>query len=271
MLYYISISQRDMVEFDLDLDFNDMAIYYLYKHIVISGCAKKMEVNKETYLQFTRQFIIDQLPRLKIKTKIGISNRLNNLIDAGLLKPYPFNQAEGVSFFAFGDVHFAISEKELSFTPINENLPPYKNSFTPPINEFLHNNLSNSTSKQLTSKEERTFSENLHLPNYEKKDKSLAGGTYVKFDESEYVKLTHEQYNNLVAKYSEAYVLKCVEKLDTYIATNPAEPKRKAAIKQNHFVLFNQGWVKKAVEEDKAKGGRNGAKVRIDSSVICLD
>lgn len=104
-LFDIHIDQKDMVDFDLDLDFNDMAIYALFRKTKDWHGSPKITINKDEYTMFTKTYIIKQLPKLGIKSKSAIAQRLGNLVSAGILKPYQNNQTEGVSYYKYGDVH----------------------------------------------------------------------------------------------------------------------------------------------------------------------
>lgn len=152
-LFTINISQRDVLEFDLNLDLTDMAIYALFKHIAISDASRRIYESGKVFYQFNRQFIIDQLPIIGISTKNGISKRLQNLVNANILKPYDGNQKEGVSFFSFGEMHGILHDRAINKNgasdkigvseneqPINFGIHPYKLSDTPPINFGIHNN-----------------------------------------------------------------------------------------------------------------------------------
>lgn len=145
-LHYINISQRDMVEYNLDLDFNDMAIYALFKHIALSGVSKTRKIGDETYYQFTANFVIDQLPLLGIKTRQNINRRMQKLSNAGIIEPYEGNKKECVSLFKFGNMHYTIHDRlnenecNVKEQPVTQKLHTCNANVTPPVTEKLHYN-----------------------------------------------------------------------------------------------------------------------------------
>lgn len=146
-LFMINISQRDMVEYNLNLDFNDMAIYALFKHLAISKAARISKIDNDTFYQFTASFVIEQLPMLGISTRQNINRRIHKLIDAGLIEPYKNNQKECVSLFKFGKMHYAIHDRidesecnEKVTPPVTKKLHTCNEKVTPPVTKKLHNN-----------------------------------------------------------------------------------------------------------------------------------
>jgi len=120
-LFTINISQRDVLEFDLNLDLTDMAIYALFKHIAISDASRRIYESGKVFYQFSRQFIIDQLPIIGINTKSGISKRLQNLVAAKILVPYERNKTEGISYFCFGEMHGVLHDRSMNSGKVVDN------------------------------------------------------------------------------------------------------------------------------------------------------
>jgi len=145
-LFTLNISQRDVIEYALNVDLSDMAIYSLFKHIAISNASNKKTIGNVIYYQFTAAFIIEQLPILGITTRQNISRRIQNLIACGLIEAYPNNQKECVSLFTFGKTHYAIHDKnavtcnEKVTPPVTKKLHTCNEKVTPPVTKKLHYN-----------------------------------------------------------------------------------------------------------------------------------
>jgi len=130
--YFISINQFAAYEkFGDAIDFIDLCIFDFIKDFANSKKCVTMQYEGSAYFKITRVLIMQNLPLIGIKTKQGISNRIEKLIALSIIARYENNKKEGVSFFKFGNNYDC-----LVFTPINESCPPVeKNDY--PINESL--------------------------------------------------------------------------------------------------------------------------------------
>ena len=59
----------------------------------------------------------------------------------------------------------------------------------------------------------------------------------------EFVKLTSEEYEKLLAKYGDAFVAKCIERLDSYIGSKGKDPYK------SHYYVINSGWLPDQIRE----------------------
>ena len=91
-----------MVELNLDLDFNDMAIWAFIHKFSTSQSCRKIHEDGTTYYWVSRELIVDQLPKLCIGSKSGIRQRVEKLIKAKLIVRHPDNRKMNQSFYAFG-------------------------------------------------------------------------------------------------------------------------------------------------------------------------
>ncbi|HEY1010824.1 MAG TPA: hypothetical protein VGE44_14555 [Daejeonella sp.] len=91
-----------MVELNLDLDFNDMAIWAFIHKFSTSQSCRKIHEDGTTYFWVSRELIVDQLPKLCIGSKSGIRQRVEKLIKAKLIVRHPDNRKMNQSFYAFG-------------------------------------------------------------------------------------------------------------------------------------------------------------------------
>jgi len=293
-LYDFHVNQKDVIDFDLGIDFNSHAIYALFKHIVSSKAAMPMPYQGETYYKFTANFVLQQLPMLSINTKAGLLRHIKKLSECGLLKPYPFNQTEGIAFYTYGSAHYAIHDRNINpqelpksvdneplplsenETGVNKSLRGGKQKFTGGVNKSLHNNNTLTIDNFNNNNEERVpafFSKkidsdkDLPLPtNPPKKERKGRGTleTYLQF-----VKLSKDEHAQFTEKYGAKFVEDCIEKLDNWIDRQTGAAHEKY-LKQNHAACF-RAWVIKAVNEDmeraaKRTGSFNGSSNRITSS-----
>ena len=285
-LFDIKISQQDMVNFDLDLDFNDMAIYALFISLNQYKGASIMTIDEVRYTMFTKTFIIKHLPKLGIKSKSAIAQRLGKLVSAGMLVPYQNNQIESISFYRYGAVHDLIISRNFekqqplegsaNDTPyLSDGKPPYRETDKPPYRENGNNNNTLTKEDNFNNKKEREdtpaffskkiddLKEQTNPPKKERKGRGTLE-TYLQF-----VKLSKDEHAQFTEKYGAKFVEDCIEKLDNWIDRQTGAAHEKY-LKQNHAACF-RAWVIKAVNEDmekaaKRNGSFNGSSNRITSS-----
>lgn len=145
MQYSININQRAVIENGFDLDLLDMAIFdFIIKFTQTEKCARITD-GGAVYYMISHTLIIKQLPMLRIKTSNGILNRINKLIDAGLLERYPRMEQLKKSFYKIGPnaskIFFSQDAKDISQPPTNFGGDPQRNlGITPNENWGYQNN-----------------------------------------------------------------------------------------------------------------------------------
>lgn len=148
MQYSININQRAVIENGFDLDLLDMAIFdFIIKFTQTEKCARITD-GGAVYYMISHTLIIEQLPMLRIKTSNGILNRINKLIDAGLLERYPRMEQLKKSFYKIGPnaskIFFSQNAKDISQPPTNFGGDPQRNLGTTPNENwgYQNNNIS---------------------------------------------------------------------------------------------------------------------------------
>jgi len=99
MLYNININQKESVRISKNLDIVDMSIFY-YLWIICSSNHKKIvqnriKIGRVIFTWVNYRHLIAELPLLHIKYKNLVTNRLQNLEKAGLIKTYLSNEKNG--------------------------------------------------------------------------------------------------------------------------------------------------------------------------------
>lgn len=103
MQYDISINQKAFSEVAPNCDLIDATIFDFIRKSISTGQIRKKEENEEIWFWVSHKKVIRELPMLNIKSRTGIYNRLENLIDAGLIKRCPTNQKQAKSYFGQGE------------------------------------------------------------------------------------------------------------------------------------------------------------------------
>lgn len=103
-LYTISINQLACVKNGLSgkVDLVDLAIFYCVYHLMNSPHKITAFIDGVEYTEIRQSIIESQLPILKIGTKRTFINRMNNLIDLGLIERYSLNPKENRSLYKRG-------------------------------------------------------------------------------------------------------------------------------------------------------------------------
>lgn len=179
MQYSININQRAVIENGFDLDLLDMAIFdFIIKFTQTEKCARITD-GGAVYYMISHTLIIEQLPMLRIKTSNGILNRINKLIDAGLLERYPRMEQLKKSFYKIGPnaskIFFSQDAKDISQPPTNFGGDPQRNlGMTPNENwGYQNNNISvnNITDNSVESEQSTLFPDTTENDKVEKKSK----------------------------------------------------------------------------------------------------
>lgn len=148
MKYNITINQKSVIDNGLlgELDIIDLAIFDFVYHFFNSDFEDKVTFTKNgvKYTEIRPSLLEKEMPLLKIGTKRTFINRMNNLINAGLIERYENNSNENRSGYKKG-VNFSIFEFD---KPTKKNSQGYENNFTPPMKTDSHNNNINDNNKE---------------------------------------------------------------------------------------------------------------------------
>lgn len=140
MKYNVVINQKAVIDNGLigKLDIIDLAIFDFVYHFFNSDFEDKVTFTKNgvEYTEIRPSLLEKEMPLLKIGTKRTFINRMNNLINAGLIERYENNSTENRSGYKKG-VNFSIFEFD---KPKKQNSQGYENNFTPPMKTDSHNN-----------------------------------------------------------------------------------------------------------------------------------
>lgn len=154
MKYNITINQKAVIDNGLmsKLDIIDLAIFDFVYHFFNSDFEDKVTFTKNgvEYTEIRPSLLEREMPLLKIGTKRTFINRMNNLINVGLIERYENNSNENRSGYKKG-VNFSIFEFD---KPAKRNSQGYENDFTPPMKTDSHNNNINDNSISNNNKEE---------------------------------------------------------------------------------------------------------------------
>ena len=154
MKYNITINQKAVIDNELigKLDIIDLAIFDFVYHFFNSDFDDKVTFTKNgvEYTEIRPSLLEREMPLLKIGTKRTFINRMNNLINAGLIERYENNSNENRSGYKKG-VNFSIFEFD---KPKKQDSQGCENNFTPPMKTDSHNNNINDNRITDNNKEE---------------------------------------------------------------------------------------------------------------------
>lgn len=185
MQYNILINQKSVVDNDLigKLDLVDLALFDFVYHFMNSESPKKQTFtdNGITYVEIRLTLIQKEMPLLGIKTRYTFINKMNNLIDAGLIERYErntkenrcgFKKGKNFSIFVFEKEEEEEESREEGCSnneyPVNNNQQTCGIFSTPPVesNQHNHNNKDNIITKEerdkSLSKKETEFVERMY-------------------------------------------------------------------------------------------------------------
>lgn len=178
MKYNISINQFAAVTngFAKNLDLIDLAIFDFIKDFANSSKCVKVQTQEGTYFWISHKLVMEEMPLLKIKTKRGLIKRIDNLINAGILRKHPDSNRHNKTLYSFGenynllvfaneDLHTPTKDNtyEQKFTPMNENSYTYEQKFIGPMNKSSEDNIyndNNNIKKEKYKKEKKGSPEN---------------------------------------------------------------------------------------------------------------
>lgn len=185
MKYNISINQFAAVRngFAKNLDLIDLAIFDFIKDFANSSKCVKVQTQEGTYFWISHKLVMEQMPLLKIKTKRGLMKRIDNLINAGILRKHPDSNRYNKTLYSFGEnYNLLVFANEDLQTPTKDNT--YEQKFTP-MNESSEDNIYNDN-----------IDNNIKKEKY-KKEKSPENKFSVIINESENINFEESEQNNI--------------------------------------------------------------------------
>ena len=144
--YSLILHLREVQELGIDISLTDLVIFeFLRSFETKTYCKKEKLDDEQIYFWVSHELIMKQLPILGIKTKRGIIDRINNLVNTGLLIRYTSPKGVNKSYYRFtalADMFDSGCTCEQNFTPpVNKTSHPCEQNFTPPVNKTSHNNI----------------------------------------------------------------------------------------------------------------------------------
>ena len=103
MKYTILINQYAAVKNGFDLDIIDLAIFDFIKDFANSPNCMKIQTPEGLFFWVSHKLVMNALPLLNIKTSQGLSRRIENLINAGVLKKHPNCDKYSKTLYSFGE------------------------------------------------------------------------------------------------------------------------------------------------------------------------
>lgn len=145
MKYTILINQYAAVKNGLNLDLIDLAIFDFIKDFANSSCCVKVQTPEGTYFWISHKLILEAMPLLNIKTNQGLIKRMENLINAGILKKHPNCDKYRQTLYCFGENYdlLTFTYIDLVDNPKQKFMPPTKKSLGSTPNESLGNYINN--------------------------------------------------------------------------------------------------------------------------------
>lgn len=155
MKYTILINQYAAVKNGFDLDIIDMAIFDFIKDFANSPNCMKIHTPEGLFFWVSHKLVMNALPLLNIKTSQGLSRRIENLINAGVLKKHPNCDKYSKTLYSFGEKYELLTfeqtlESETEFSTPNQKFKGGTNeSLGVAPNESLgDNNINNNNNKR---------------------------------------------------------------------------------------------------------------------------
>ena len=197
MKYTITIYQYEAIKNNLDLDLIDLAIFDFIKDFVNKPKCVKINTPEGVYFWISHKLIMENIPLLGIKSDQGIRRRVDNLINAGVLKKHPDCEKYRQTLYTFGENYdkllFSDDDKEpaTEFTNPQQKFGVTRNeSLGITLNESLgynNNNINNNIINNNIDAKQKDFAS--QTPDNETKTKKTL------FRNSEVAKMVKEGAN----------------------------------------------------------------------------
>lgn len=187
--YTLQINQKAIIDNKLDIDIIDASIFDFIHYFQSSPKTKKMVDNGTQYFYLHWSKIVEQIPLLGINSRQGVYKRLQNLINAKLIKAHEENgKGTGLMWFCLGenyDLMFVANGNE------NYNLTT---KVTKAVNESLQVN-------------QKAVNESLPYNTISKKDNTISNTTTTKekievVEVPDFVKKEQEEKRKLAEEYT---------------------------------------------------------------------
>lgn len=188
MKYTITINQYAAVKNNLDLDLIDLAIFDFIKDFANSANCVKINTPEGVFFWISHKLIMDSMPLLGIKSNQGIKRRVDNLINAGLLKKHPDCEKYRQTLYTFGENFDKLLFSDESSEPATEFTNPQR-KLGGTSNEscgYYNNNINNNIINNNIESTQNNFAS--QTPNESKTKKTL-------FRNSEIYKMVKEGAN----------------------------------------------------------------------------
>lgn len=117
MKYTILINQYAAVTNGLNLDLIDLAIFDFIKDFANSSSCIKMQTPEGVYFWISHKLVLEAMPLLNIKTNQGLIKRIDNLINAGILRKHPNCDKYRQTLYSFGENYDLLAFANMDLQP----------------------------------------------------------------------------------------------------------------------------------------------------------
>lgn len=117
MKYTILINQYAAVTNGLNLDLIDLAIFDFIKDFANSSSCVKMQTPEGVYFWISHKLVLEAMPLLNIKTNQGLIKRIDNLINAGILRKHPNCDKYRQTLYSFGENYDLLAFANMDLQP----------------------------------------------------------------------------------------------------------------------------------------------------------
>lgn len=150
MKYTILINQYAAVTNGLNLDLIDLAIFDFIKDFANSSSCVKMQTPEGVYFWISHKLVLEAMPLLNIKTNQGLIKRIDNLINAGILRKHPNCDKYRQTLYSFGENYDLLAFANMDLQPTTKVDNPQQKLMATPnkslgitTNESLGYNINN--------------------------------------------------------------------------------------------------------------------------------
>jgi hypothetical protein len=117
MKYTVLINQYAAVTNGLNLDLIDLAIFDFIKDFANSSSCVKMQTPEGVYFWISHKLVLEAMPLLNIKTNQGLIKRIDNLINAGILRKHPNCDKYRQTLYSFGENYDLLAFANMDLQP----------------------------------------------------------------------------------------------------------------------------------------------------------
>lgn len=117
MKYTILINQYAAVTNGLNLDLIDLAIFDFIKDFANSSSCVKMQTPEGVYFWISHKLVLEAMPLLNIKTNQGLIKRIDNLINAGILRKHHNCDKYRQTLYSFGENYDLLAFANMDLQP----------------------------------------------------------------------------------------------------------------------------------------------------------